>query len=187
VHLSNFKSNEYHKLINNNLFEPIEKNPILNFHNTTHYISKNFHDYFTLECETMKKTHNVLNYTNIELIIPFIHTIDETHNIIELLEQHNLKHNKNNLHLIMIYKIPSNTLLTEEFLEYFDNFSINSNNLTQLTLNLNHNSNLITKNFDEHNATIKKLLSITIKTYNNKNKYVNICNQKPSNHINFTK
>ncbi len=185
VRLSDFKSNEYRKLIGGDLFEPIEENPMLGFRGAARYISKDFRDCFALECEAMKKARDVLGYTNIELMVPFVRTLDEARGVVELLEQHGLKRGENGLRLIMMCEIPSNALLAEEFLEYFDGFSIGSNDLTQLSLGLDRDSSLVAESFDERNAAVKKLLSMAIQTCNSKGKYVGICGQGPSDHVDF--
>jgi pyruvate,water dikinase len=185
VRLSDFKSNEYRKLIGGDLFEPIEENPMLGFRGAARYISKDFRDCFALECEAMKKARDVLGYTNIELMVPFVRTVDEARGVVELLEQHGLKRGENGLRLIMMCEIPSNALLAEEFLEYFDGFSIGSNDLTQLTLGLDRDSSLVANSFDERDAAVKKLLSMAIQTCNSKGKYVGICGQGPSDHVDF--
>lgn len=185
VRLSDFKSNEYRKLIGGDLFEPIEENPMLGFRGAARYISKDFRDCFALECEAMKKARDVLGYTNIELMVPFVRTLEEAHGVVELLKEHGLKRGENGLRLIMMCEIPSNALLAEEFLEYFDGFSIGSNDLTQLTLGLDRDSSLVANSFDERDAAVKKLLSLAIKTCNAKGKYVGICGQGPSDHVDF--
>ncbi len=185
VRLSDFKSNEYRKLIGGDLFEPIEENPMLGFRGAARYISKDFRDCFALECEAMKKARDVLGYTNIELMVPFVRTLEEARGVVELLEQHGLKRGENGLRLIMMCEIPSNALLAEEFLEYFDGFSIGSNDLTQLSLGLDRDSSLVANSFDERDAAVKKLLSMAIQTCNSKGKYVGICGQGPSDHVDF--
>jgi pyruvate,water dikinase len=185
VRLSDFKSNEYRKLIGGDLFEPIEENPMLGFRGAARYISKDFRDCFALECEAMKKARDVLGYTNIELMVPFVRTLEEARGVVELLKEHGLKRGENGLRLIMMCEIPSNALLAEEFLEYFDGFSIGSNDLTQLTLGLDRDSSLVANSFDERDAAVKKLLSMAIQTCNSKGKYVGICGQGPSDHVDF--
>jgi pyruvate, water dikinase len=185
VRLSDFKSNEYRKLIGGDLFEPIEENPMLGFRGAARYISKDFRDCFALECEAMKKARDVLGYTNIELMVPFVRTLDEARGVVELLEEHGLKRGENGLRLIMMCEIPSNALLAEEFLEYFDGFSIGSNDLTQLSLGLDRDSSLVANSFDERDPAVKKLLSMAIQTCNAKGKYVGICGQGPSDHVDF--
>jgi pyruvate, water dikinase len=185
VRLSDFKSNEYRKLIGGDLFEPIEENPMLGFRGAARYISKDFRDCFALECEAMKKARDVLGYTNIELMVPFVRTVEEARGVVELLEEHGLKRGENGLRLIMMCEIPSNALLAEEFLEYFDGFSIGSNDLTQLSLGLDRDSSLVANSFDERDPAVKKLLSMAIQTCNAKGKYVGICGQGPSDHVDF--
>lgn len=185
VRLSDFKSNEYRKLIGGELFEPIEENPMLGFRGAARYISSDFRECFALECEAMKRARDVLGYTNIELMIPFVRTLEEARSVIELLEKHGLKRGENGLRLIMMCEIPSNALLAEEFLEYFDGFSIGSNDLTQLSLGLDRDSSLVANSFDERNAAVKKLLAMAIQTCNSKGKYVGICGQGPSDHVDF--
>lgn len=185
VRLSDFKSNEYRKLIGGDLFEPIEENPMLGFRGAARYISKDFRDCFALECEAMKKARDVLGYTNIELMVPFVRTLEEARGVVELLEEHGLKRGENGLRLIMMCEIPSNALLAEEFLEYFDGFSIGSNDLTQLSLGLDRDSSLVANSFDERDPAVKKLLSMAIQTCNAKGKYVGICGQGPSDHVDF--
>jgi pyruvate,water dikinase len=185
VRLSDFKSNEYRKLIGGDLFEPIEENPMLGFRGAARYISSDFRDCFALECEAMKKARDVLGYTNIELMVPFVRTLEEARSVVELLEQYGLKRGENGLRLIMMCEIPSNALLAEEFLEYFDGFSIGSNDLTQLSLGLDRDSSLVANSFDERDDAVKKLLSMAIQTCNSKGKYVGICGQGPSDHVDF--
>lgn len=185
VRLSDFKSNEYRKLIGGSLFEPIEENPMLGFRGAARYISEDFRDCFALECVAMKKARDELGYTNIELMVPFVRTLDEARGVVELLEEHGLKRGENGLRLIMMCEIPSNALLAEEFLEYFDGFSIGSNDLTQLSLGLDRDSSLVANSFDERDPAVKKLLSMAIQTCNAKGKYVGICGQGPSDHVDF--
>lgn len=185
VRLSDFKSNEYRKLIGGDLFEPIEENPMLGFRGAARYISQDFRDCFALECEAMKKARDVLGYTNIELMVPFVRTTEEASEVVKLLAEHGLKRGENGLRLIMMCEIPSNALLAEEFLEYFDGFSIGSNDLTQLSLGLDRDSSLVANSFDERDPAVKKLLSMAIQTCNSKGKYVGICGQGPSDHVDF--
>lgn len=185
VRLSDFKSNEYRKLIGGDLFEPIEENPMLGFRGAARYISEDFRDCFALECEAMKKARDVLGYTNIELMVPFVRTTEEASGVVKLLAEHGLKRGENGLRLIMMCEIPSNALLAEEFLEYFDGFSIGSNDLTQLSLGLDRDSSLVANSFDERDPAVKKLLSMAIQTCNRKGKYVGICGQGPSDHVDF--
>jgi pyruvate,water dikinase len=185
VRLSDFKSNEYRKLIGGDLFEPIEENPMLGFRGAARYIAPDFRDCFALECVAMKKAREELGYSNIELMVPFVRTLAEAREVIALLAQHGLKSGENGLRIIMMCEIPSNALLAEEFLEYFDGFSIGSNDLTQLTLGLDRDSSLVANSFDERDAAVKKLLAMAISTCNRMGKYVGICGQGPSDHVDF--
>ena len=185
VRLSDFKSNEYRKLIGGDLFEPIEENPMLGFRGAARYIAEDFRDCFALECSAMKKARDELGYTNVELMVPFVRTVAEAKAVIELLAEHGLKRGENGLRLIMMCEIPSNALLAEEFLQYFDGFSIGSNDLTQLTLGLDRDSGLVAESFDERDAAVKKLLEMAISTCNRLGKYVGICGQGPSDYQDF--
>ena len=185
VRLSDFKSNEYRKLIGGDLFEPIEENPMLGFRGAARYIAEDFRDCFALECLAMKKARDDLGYTNVELMVPFVRTVAEAKAVIELLAEHGLKRGENGLRLIMMCEIPSNALLAEEFLQYFDGFSIGSNDLTQLTLGLDRDSGLVAESFDERDAAVKMLLEMAISTCNRLGKYVGICGQGPSDHEDF--
>ena len=185
VRLSDFKSNEYRKLIGGDLFEPIEENPMLGFRGAARYIAEDFRDCFALECLAMKKARDELGYTNVELMVPFVRTVAEAKAVVELLAEHGLKRGENGLRLIMMCEIPSNALLAEEFLQYFDGFSIGSNDLTQLTLGLDRDSGLVAESFDERDAAVKMLLEMAINTCNRLGKYVGICGQGPSDHQDF--
>lgn len=185
VRMSDFKSNEYANLIGGRQYEPHEENPMLGFRGASRYISKDFRDCFALEVEALKRVRNTMGFTNIEIMIPFVRTLDEASTVIELLAEHGLKRGENGLRIIMMCELPSNALLAEEFLEYFDGFSIGSNDLTQLTLGLDRDSGLIAHLFDERNPAIKKLLELAIKTCKAKGKYVGICGQGPSDHEDF--
>ncbi|CCQ10572.1 Phosphoenolpyruvate synthase [Pseudoalteromonas luteoviolacea B = ATCC 29581] len=185
VRMSDFKSNEYANLIGGQQYEPEEENPMIGFRGASRYISEDFRECFALECEAIKRVRNDMGLTNVEIMIPFVRTLEEAARVIELLEEHGLKRGENGLKVIMMCELPSNALLAEEFLEYFDGFSIGSNDLTQLTLGLDRDSGLIAHLFDERNPAIKKLLSMAIKTAKAKGKYVGICGQGPSDHEDF--
>ncbi|MCF2916415.1 phosphoenolpyruvate synthase [Pseudoalteromonas sp. Cn5-37] len=185
VRMSDFKSNEYANLVGGQQYEPEEENPMIGFRGAARYISEDFRDCFALECEAIKRVRNEMGMTNIEIMIPFVRTLEEGKRVIELLEEHGLKRGENGLKVIMMCELPSNALLADEFLEYFDGFSIGSNDLTQLTLGLDRDSGLIAHLFDERNPAIKKLLSIAIQTAKAKGKYVGICGQGPSDHEDF--
>ncbi|WP_440056379.1 phosphoenolpyruvate synthase (plasmid) [Pseudoalteromonas sp. T1lg65] len=185
VRMSDFKSNEYANLVGGQQYEPEEENPMIGFRGASRYISEDFRECFALECEAIKRVRNEMGLTNIEIMIPFVRTLEEAAQVIELLDQHGLKRGENGLRVIMMCELPSNALLAEEFLEYFDGFSIGSNDLTQLTLGLDRDSGLIAHLFDERNPAIKKLLSMAIQTAKAKGKYVGICGQGPSDHEDF--
>jgi pyruvate,water dikinase len=185
VRLSDFKSNEYRKLLGGEIYEPEEENPMLGFRGASRYISPSFRDCFELECEAMKKVRDVLGLTNVELMVPFVRTLEEGRGVVDMLAAHGLKKGENNLRLIMMCEIPSNALLAEQFLEIFDGFSIGSNDLTQLTLGLDRDSGLVAASFDERDPAVKQLLSMAISTANRLGKYVGICGQGPSDHADF--
>ncbi|KPH65661.1 phosphoenolpyruvate synthase [Pseudoalteromonas porphyrae] len=185
VRMSDFKSNEYANLVGGQQYEPEEENPMIGFRGAARYISEDFRDCFALECEAIKRVRNDMDMANIEIMIPFVRTLEEGKRVIELLEEHGLKRGENGLKVIMMCELPSNALLADEFLEHFDGFSIGSNDLTQLTLGLDRDSGLIAHLFDERDPAIKKLLSMAIKTAKAKGKYVGICGQGPSDHEDF--
>jgi len=185
VRMSDFKSNEYANLVGGQQYEPEEENPMIGFRGASRYISEDFRECFALECEAIKRVRNGMDLTNVEIMIPFVRTLEEAEQVIQLLEEHGLKRGENGLKVIMMCELPSNALLAEEFLEYFDGFSIGSNDLTQLTLGLDRDSGLIAHLFDERNPAIKKLLSMAIQTAKAKGKYVGICGQGPSDHEDF--
>ena len=185
VRLSDFKSNEYANLIGGKYFEPKEENPMLGFRGAGRYISEDFRECFELECEALKKVRNDMGLTNVQLMIPFVRTIEEAKNVVALLEQNGLKRGQNDLKVLMMSEIPSNALLAEDFLSYFDGMSIGSNDMTQLTLGLDRDSALVSDIFDERDAAVKKMLSLTISACKSKGKYVGICGQGPSDHSDF--
>jgi len=185
VRMSDFKSNEYANLVGGQQYEPDEENPMIGFRGASRYVSEDFRDCFALECEAIKRVRNDMGLTNVEIMIPFVRTVDEGKRVIELLEEHGLKRGDNGLKVIMMCELPSNALLAEEFLEHFDGFSIGSNDLTQLSLGLDRDSGLIAHLFDERDPAVKKLLSMAIKTAKAKGKYVGICGQGPSDHEDF--
>ena len=185
VRLSDFKSNEYANLMGGKYFEPKEENPMLGFRGAGRYISEDFRECFELECEALKKVRNIMGLTNVQLMIPFVRTIEEAKSVIALLEHNGLKRGENDLKVLMMSEIPSNALLAEDFLSYFDGMSIGSNDMTQLTLGLDRDSALVSDIFDERNAAVKKMLSLTINACKSKGKYVGICGQGPSDHSDF--
>jgi len=182
VRLSDFKSNEYANLIGGRLYEPEEENPMLGFRGASRYISESFRDCFELECRAMKKVRDVMGLTNVELMVPFVRTLGEAQQVVELLAHYGLKRGENGLRVIMMCELPSNALLADEFLEFFDGFSIGSNDMTQLTLGLDRDSGIIAHLFDERNPAVKKLLSNAIQACNKAGKYIGICGQGPSDH-----
>lgn len=185
VRLSDFKSNEYANLIGGSLFEPEEENPMLGFRGASRYISASFRDCFELECRAIKHVRDGMGLTNVEVMVPFVRTVDEAQKVVELLAENGLERGVNGLKIIMMCELPSNALLAEEFLEHFDGFSIGSNDLTQLTLGLDRDSGLIAGLFDERNPAVKKLLSLAIEACKKAGKYVGICGQGPSDHPDF--
>lgn len=182
VRLSDFKSNEYANLIGGKLYEPEEENPMLGFRGASRYISESFRDCFELECRALKKVRNVMGLTNVEIMVPFVRTLGEASQVVELLAGNGLKRGENGLKVIMMCELPSNALLADEFLEFFDGFSIGSNDLTQLTLGLDRDSGIVAHLFDERNPAVKKLLANAIAACNKAGKYIGICGQGPSDH-----
>jgi pyruvate,water dikinase len=185
VRMSDFKSNEYRKLLGGELYEPIEENPMIGFRGAGRYVAKSFRDCFELECRAMKKVRGEMGYRNVEIMIPFVRTVAEAREVVEMLAVQGLKRGENGLRLIMMCEIPSNALLAEAFLQYFDGFSIGSNDLTQLTLGLDRDSSLVADRFDERDDAVKALLRMAISTCNRLDKYVGICGQGPSDHFDF--
>ncbi len=187
VRMSDFKSNEYANLIGGHLYEPEEENPMLGFRGASRYISEEFEQCFELECRAIKRVREEMGLVNVEIMIPFVRTLEEAEQVIALLKKNGLERGVNGLRVIMMCELPSNALLADEFLEYFDGFSIGSNDLTQLTLGLDRDSGIIAHLFDERNPAIKKLLSMAIQACRKANKYVGICGQGPSDHPDLAK
>ena len=185
VRTSDFKSNEYKKLIGGDIYEPDEENPMIGFRGAARYMAPDFQECFAMECEAMKKVREEMGLVNVELMLPFVRTIDEAKAVTEIMAKHGLKRGENGLKLIMMCEIPSNALLAEQFLEYFDGFSIGSNDLTQLTLGMDRDSGILADGFDERNDAVKALLKMAIFTCNRLGKYVGICGQGPSDHPDF--
>ena len=187
VRLSDFKSNEYRKLIGGSRYEPEEENPMLGFRGAARYLSGEFGEAFAMECEALKRVRNEMGLTNVQIMVPFVRTLGQAQRVTELLGEHGLKRGENELKLIMMCEVPSNAILPEEFLKYFDGFSIGSNDLTQLTLGLDRDSGLelLAADFDERDPAIKALLSRVIKACKAEGKYVGICGQGPSDHPDF--
>ena len=187
VRLSDFKSNEYRKLIGGSRYEPEEENPMLGFRGATRYISAEFGEAFAMECEALKRVRNDMGLTNVEVMVPFVRTLAQAQKVTRLLAQHGLKRGEAGLKIIMMCEIPSNAILANEFLEFFDGFSIGSNDLTQLTLGLDRDSGLelLAADFDERDPAVQALISMAIKACRAQGKYVGICGQGPSDHPDF--
>ncbi|QSX28653.1 phosphoenolpyruvate synthase [Shewanella cyperi] len=185
VRMSDFKSNEYANLVGGDRYEPEEENPMLGFRGASRYISESFRDCFALECEAIKRVRNDMGLKNVEIMIPFVRTLGEAEQVIELLKEEGLERGKDGLRVIMMCELPSNALLADKFLEHFDGFSIGSNDLTQLTLGLDRDSGIISHLFDERNEAVKALLAMAIKAAKAKGAYVGICGQGPSDHADF--
>ncbi len=182
VRMSDFKSNEYANLLGGRLYEPEEENPMIGFRGASRYISPSFGDCFELECRALKKVREEMGFSNLEIMIPFVRTLEEGAAVVELLGKNGLKRGENGLRLIMMCELPSNAMLAKEFLQHFDGFSIGSNDLTQLTLGLDRDSALVAESFDERNPAVKRLLSIAIQACREEAKYVGICGQGPSDY-----
>ena len=187
VRLSDFKSNEYENLIGGKLYEPGEENPMLGFRGASRYISDAFRPCFELECRALKRVREVMGLDNVEIMVPFVRTPDEAREVIDLMAANGLKRGDNGLKVIMMCELPANALLADEFLQYFDGFSIGSNDLTQLTLGLDRDSGIVAHLFDERNAAVKKLLAMAIQACKAQGKYVGICGQGPSDHPDLAK
>lgn len=187
VRLSDFKSNEYGNLIGGKLYEPAEENPMLGFRGASRYISESFRSCFELECRALKKVRDVMGLTNVEIMVPFVRTLGEAREVIDLLAENGLKRGENDLRVIMMCELPANAILADQFLDYFDGFSIGSNDLTQLTLGLDRDSGIVAHLFDERNPAVKALLHMAISACKKAGKYVGICGQGPSDHPDLAK
>ncbi len=187
VRLSDFKSNEYRKLLGGERYEPEEENPMLGFRGASRYLAADFRACFELECAALCKVRNELGLTNVELMVPFVRTLDEARSVVKLLADNGLKRGQDGLRLVMMCELPSNAILAEQFLEFFDGFSIGSNDLTQLTLGLDRDSGLVAAGFDERDGAVKALLEMAIRACRKQGKYVGICGQGPSDHPDFAR
>ena len=185
VRMSDFKSNEYANLLGGSAYEPHEENPMIGFRGASRYLEPSFRDCFDLECEALSCVRNEMGLTNVKLMIPFVRTLNEASGVIDLLAENGLRRGENGLEVIMMCEIPSNALLADEFLDYFDGFSIGSNDMTQLTLGLDRDSAIVAGGFDERDPAVKKLLSLAIKACKARGKYIGICGQGPSDHADF--
>ncbi len=187
VRLSDFKSNEYANLIGGTLYEPDEENPMLGFRGASRYVSDSFRDCFELECRALRKVRDEMGFKNVEIMVPFVRTVGEGSQVVELLAENGLKRGENDLRVIMMCELPANALLANEFLEHFDGFSIGSNDLTQLTLGLDRDSGIVAHLFDERNEAVKALLKQAIDACRKAGKYIGICGQGPSDHPDLAK
>jgi pyruvate,water dikinase len=189
VRLSDFKSNEYRKLIGGSRYEPEEENPMLGFRGAARYISEDFGEAFAMECEAIKRVRGEMGLTNVQVMVPFVRTLGQADRVTQLLGKHGLKRGQDELKLIMMCEVPSNAILAEQFLEYFDGFSIGSNDLTQLTLGLDRDSGLalLAVDFDERDLAVQTLISQAIQACLRQGKYVGICGQGPSDHPDFAR
>ena len=187
VRLSDFKSNEYRKLIGGSRYEPEEENPMLGFRGAARYVSAEFGEAFAMECEALKRVRNDMGLNNVQVMVPFVRTLGQARKVTELLAKHGLRRGENELKLVMMCEIPSNAILADQFLEYFDGFSIGSNDLTQLTLGLDRDSGLelLAADFDERDPAVKALISMAISACKRQGKYIGICGQGPSDHPDF--
>ncbi|MGF1645184.1 MAG: phosphoenolpyruvate synthase [Thiotrichales bacterium] len=187
VRMSDFKSNEYANLIGGKAFEPHEENPMIGFRGASRYVSESFRSSFDLECAALKRVRDELGFTNVEVMIPFVRTVDEGREVVEILAANGLKRGENGLRVIMMCELPSNAVLADQFLEHFDGFSIGSNDMTQLTLGLDRDSAAIAHVFDERNPAVLAMLEMAIAACHKADKYVGICGQGPSDHPDLAK
>ena len=187
VRMSDFKSNEYRKLVGGSRYEPEEENPMLGFRGASRYIAEDFAECFRMECEALKKVRDEMGLTNVEIMVPFVRTLGQADKVVKLLAAHGLARGENGLRLVMMCEVPSNAILADEFLQYFDGFSIGSNDMTQLTLGLDRDSGmeLLAADFDERDEAVKFMLRRAIKACLDAGKYVGICGQGPSDHPDF--
>jgi pyruvate,water dikinase len=187
VRLSDFKSNEYRKLIGGTRYEPDEENPMLGFRGASRYISGEFSDAFGMECEAIKRVRHDMGLTNVEIMVPFVRTVRQAERVAQMLAERGLERGRNGLRLIMMCEVPSNAILAEQFLQHFDGMSIGSNDLTQLTLGLDRDSGLeqLAHDFDERDPAVKAMISRAIAACRATGKYVGICGQGPSDHPDF--
>ena len=187
VRMSDFKSNEYRKLMGGSRYEPEEENPMLGFRGAARYVSKEFAGAFEMECIALKRVRDDMGLTNVEIMVPFVRTLKQAKKVVDLLAEHGLTRGENGLRLIMMCEVPSNAILADEFLEHFDGFSIGSNDLTQLTLGIDRDAgmDLLMADFDERDPAVLALISKAIAACRAQGKYVGICGQGPSDHPDF--
>jgi pyruvate,water dikinase len=182
VRLSDFKSNEYANLIGGRQYEPTEENPMLGFRGASRYLAPEFQPCFELECRALRRVREEMGLTNVQIMVPFVRTVAEARGVTELIEKLGLKRGENDLRYIMMCELPTNALLADQYLEYFDGMSIGSNDMTQLTLGLDRDSGLVAELFDERDDAVKALLKMAIDACKAQGKYVGICGQGPSDH-----
>ena len=182
VRLSDFKSNEYANLIGGDRYEPDEENPMLGFRGAGRYVAESFRPCFELECAAMRKVRIEMGLTNVQVMIPFVRTVKQAKAVVDLMADNGLVRGKDDLKIIMMCEIPSNALLADQFLEYFDGMSIGSNDMTQLTLGIDRDSALVAEDFDERDGAVKALLAMAISACRKQGKYIGICGQGPSDH-----
>jgi pyruvate,water dikinase len=187
LRMSDFKSNEYANLVAGTLYEPEEENPMIGFRGASRYLAPSFRGCFDMECEAIRRVREDMGLSNLEIMIPFVRTLQEAEGVVKLLGENGLKRGENGLRVIMMCELPSNAVLAEEFLEYFDGFSIGSNDMTQLTLGLDRDSGLIAQSFDERNPAVLKMLDMAISACRKADKYIGICGQGPSDHPDLAK
>jgi pyruvate,water dikinase len=182
VRLSDFKSNEYANLIGGQLYEPHEENPMIGFRGASRYVDESFRPCFELECRALRKVREEMGLDNVQVMVPFVRTVQEGRKVVELLEENGLRRGQKGLKIIMMCELPTNALLAESYLEWFDGMSIGSNDMTQLTLGLDRDSGIVAASFDERDEAVKALLSMAIRACRKAGKYVGICGQGPSDH-----
>jgi pyruvate,water dikinase len=182
VRTSDFKSNEYANLIGGELYEPNEENPMLGFRGAARYVSESFRPCFDLECRAIHKVRDEMGLTNVQVMIPFVRTVSQASAVIDILAENGLERGKDDLKIVMMSELPTNALLADEYLDYFDGMSIGSNDMTQLTLGLDRDSALVADVFDERDEAVKRMLAMTITACRKRGKYVGICGQGPSDH-----
>ncbi|MCF6766788.1 phosphoenolpyruvate synthase [Thiotrichales bacterium 19S11-10] len=185
VRLSDFKSNEYANLLGGSLFEPEEENPMIGFRGASRYVAESFKPCFEMECEAVKRVRNQMGLKNLQIMIPFVRTLDEAEDVISILKENGLERGQDELKVIMMCELPTNAVLAEDYLKHFDGFSIGSNDMTQLTLGLDRDSALVAHRFDERDPAVKAMLSMAIQACNKNGKYIGICGQGPSDHADF--
>jgi len=187
LRMSDFKSNEYANLVAGTLYEPEEENPMIGFRGASRYLAPSFRACFDMECEAIRWVREEMGLDNVEIMIPFVRTLKEAEGVVGLLEENGLKRGEKGLRVIMMCELPSNALLADEFLQYFDGFSIGSNDMTQLTLGLDRDSGLIAHSFDERDPAVLKMMDMAITACRKAGKYVGICGQGPSDHPDLAK